>query len=44
MSPEKLNREFLNKHVFIGLTNLNNGFDANTIQYIDENDFEENLT
>ena len=32
--------EFLNKYVFYGLTNLNDGFDAVGIKYFSEKDFE----
>ncbi|ALD22707.1 hypothetical protein AM218_09640 [Hymenobacter sp. DG25A] len=31
---------FLDKYVFIGLTNLNNGFDAPGIKYFSESDFD----
>ncbi|CAA9196877.1 hypothetical protein ACHRVW_02855 [Flavobacterium collinsii] len=31
---------FLIKNVFIGLENLNNGFDSESIYYFSENDFE----
>ena len=32
--------EYLDKNVFYGLTNLNNGFDAEGIKYFSEKDFE----
>ena len=32
--------EFLDKHVFYGLTNLNDGFDGPTIKYFNETEFE----
>lgn len=31
---------FLERHVFVGLKNLNDGFDAASIQYFSEQDFE----
>ncbi len=33
-------QKFLDKNVFTGLTNLNNGFDAEGIKYFSENEFE----
>lgn len=33
-------KDFLNKHVFFDLTNLNNGFDSESIEYFSEKDFE----
>ncbi|MGE6356812.1 hypothetical protein ACQKCJ_23325 [Flavobacterium sp. NPDC079362] len=33
-------QDYLTKNVFIGLKNLNNGFDAESIYYFSENDFE----
>ena len=35
---------FLNRHIFYGLQNLNDGFDAPGITYFSENHFEEVLT
>ena len=32
--------EYLNTHVFVGLENLNNGFDGESIYYFSESDFE----
>lgn len=32
--------KYLDKHIFYGLTNLNNGFDAPTIKYFSASDFE----
>ena len=42
IDPErKLRKElYLDKFVFAGLTNLNNGFDTPTIKYFSESDFE----
>lgn len=44
MGKEKLriNREnaFLDRHVFVGLKNLNDGFDSSDIKYFSEHDFE----
>ena len=33
-------KKFLDKYIFAGLTNLNDGFDAETIKYFSEKDFE----
>ena len=35
--------EFLNQNVFYGLTNLNDGFDSESIKYFSEADFEKIL-
>ncbi len=42
MTENKRNRKevFLNKHVFQGLTNLNDGFDAGAIKYFSQEEFE----
>lgn len=40
---EKKKNEFLNQNIFIGLQNLNDGFDAKGILYFSEIDFEEVL-
>jgi len=40
-TEKKMTREeYLDKNVFYGLTNLNNGFDAEGIKYFSESDFE----
>jgi hypothetical protein len=36
-------KEYLDKHIFFDLKNLNDGFDAEGIKYFSENDFEEVL-
>ena len=37
---DKLREEYLDRHIFCGLTNLNNGFDVPTIKYFSSKDFE----
>ena len=39
MTSENKNN-YLDKHVFVGLKNLNSGFDSPTISYFSESDFE----
>lgn len=39
MTKESLKHDFLNKHIFQGLINLNDGFDSKTIKYFSESDF-----
>ena len=36
----KENLHFLNEHIFHGLTNLNNGFDSESIKYFSSDEFE----
>jgi hypothetical protein len=36
----KREKEFLDKNVFLGLTNLNDGFDSPDVKYFSEHDFE----
>lgn len=40
MHDERLKKAFLNDHIFAGLRNLNDGFDASGIRYFNEEDFE----
>lgn len=42
MASEK-EKNYLDKHVFAGLKNLNTGFDSPTISYFSESDFEKVL-
>ena len=44
MKNSERKNEFLNNHIFYGLQNLNDGFDAPGIKYFSEDDFEEVLT
>jgi hypothetical protein len=37
---QKKEREFLDSHIFVGLKNLNDGFDSPHIKYFSEDDFE----
>lgn len=39
-SQQILKELYLDKHIFAGLTNLNNGFDAPSIKYFSASDFE----
>jgi hypothetical protein len=39
-----MDKDYLDKHIFIGLTNLNDGFDAPGIKYFSEKDFDIVLT
>jgi hypothetical protein len=44
MDSERLKKsDFLDKHIFYGLENLNDGFDAPSIKYFSKKDFEEVL-
>lgn len=36
----KENQKFLEENIFVGLINLNDGFDTETIKYFSESDFE----
>ena len=41
VTHNKMKKEkYLNENIFIGLKNLNDGFDAKTIYYFSETDFE----
>ena len=40
----KKKQKYLEDYIFYGLTNLNDGFDANSIYYFSESDFETILT
>lgn len=37
---DRLREEYLEEHIFCGLTNLNTGFDVQTIKYFSKADFE----
>jgi len=39
-----LKEKFLEKNIYIGLTNLNNGFDSKSIKYFSKKDFQRILT
>lgn len=39
MENRELEEEYLDKHVYYGLTNLNDGFDHESIKYFSESDF-----
>ena len=40
---DRLREEYLEEHIFCGLTDLNNGFDADIIKYFSKEDFEKVL-
>lgn len=40
---EEKKKDFLDRNIFIGLKNINDGFDAEGIKYFSEEDFEEVL-
>lgn len=40
---DKLKFKFLDKYIFLGLSNLNNGFEAQTVFYFSETDFQKVL-
>ena len=37
---DRLREEYLSKHIFCGLTDLNTGFDVSTIKYFSKEEFE----
>lgn len=39
MNKRQKEKKYLDKYVFYGLTNINNGFDNNSIKYFSEADF-----